>query len=200
MNFRTDGILVVILFVCLSACSGSSEELIQTSIAETKIVDQFKADMQTATEKASGTETPSPSPPPTRAVETVTPAPTIPSYCSVEPNDYLDEIDRIYEEIIDTIDYWNGSAKGDDELLQVELRIRNLLAQTEELVPPADYQKVQEHFLAGVQGNLNAIFGITDQSDTNREGSNRSFQEEFDLAFETWEDANRNRDRVCVNR
>jgi len=161
MNFRTDGILVVILFVCLSACSGSSEELIQTSIAETKIVDQFKADMQTATEKASGTETPSPSPPPTRAVETVTPAPTIPSYCSVEPNDYLDEID---------------------------------------LVPPADYQKVQEHFLAGVQGNLNAIFGITDQSDTNREGSNRSFQEEFDLAFETWEDANRNRDRVCVNR
>jgi hypothetical protein len=71
------------------------------------------------------------------------------------------------------------------------------LEQTEELNPPEDYEQVQEHFLAGVQGNLNAIFGITDQSDSNREGSNRSFQEEFQLAWFAWDDANENRERVC---
>jgi hypothetical protein len=185
------------LLLFISACSAASETDIQTEIAKTEVYQQFLDDAATATQKAMVTDTPEPSLTPTLPPPTNTPAPTVPPYCNINPNPYLEEVDRIYEEIQNTIDYWNASARGEAELLEVEIRIRSLLEQTEELNPPEDYEQVQEHFLAGVQGNLNAIFGITDQSDSNREGSNRSFQEEFQLAWFAWDDANENRERVC---
>jgi hypothetical protein len=180
----------------LTSCGTSSAEITQTSMAKTEVYLQYQLDVLEATKEAKLSFTPTPSPTPRN---TSTPVPTLPAYCYDSATFYLDEVSRIYDEINATIRYWNNSARGDAELLEVELRIRDLLEQTEALEPPEDYMQVQEHFLAGVAGNLNAIFGITDQSDANREGSNRSFQEEFELAWEAWEEANRNRDRVCVS-
>ena len=169
----------------------------------------FQPSTPTATPTLTPTTTSTPTPtlrpthtPPPTNTPTITPKPTItptpfPPFCHDDQEPYLDEVARIYGETLDTIDYWNNSTRGEAELLEIEIVIRDLVAQTELLEPPEDFEDVQLHFLNGMKGNLNAIFGIIDDSDDNREGGNVSFQREFELTWETWDESNANREEVC---
>ena len=146
------------------------------------------------TSPLSPSPTPLPSPTRTPARPTHTPAPP---WCSQDPTPYLDEVARIFEATQDVISYWNDSARGESELLEAELMIRDLIAETEALNPPADFEEMHAHFLNGMQANLYAIFGVADSSDEHLEGSNATFQEEFTLAWEEWDRALEERERQC---
>lgn len=135
---------------------------------------------------------------PTVSIPTVMPTPThLPGWCYADPTWYLEEFGRISNETGNTIQYWNTSARGQDELLYTEASIRSLIAQAESLEPPEDFVAAHEHFLKAMQGTLFAIFGITDFSDENRIGNDATRQEEFEIAVRTIEDALAQREKIC---
>ena len=193
-SIKAHWILPLILPTWIVGCSGSPSEdsLIQTAIAETQVYEDYLALAQEATEKAKPTETPIPIPSPTK-----TPTPSLPDYCYEDAIPYLDEVDSMIGAIIDSIEIWNRSARGDQEILEQELRIRALVDQAELLTPPSDFNVMHEHFMAYVYGTLNATLGVIDASDERREGSNITYLDEFDLALEAWDDAASNREREC---
>lgn len=130
----------------------------------------------------------------------VRPSPTLrsrPSYCYQDPMAYLDEVDRTLEALADAVGDWNQSPRGEAELLEVEVRVRTLLDQAEKLQPPADFAPAHEHFIKALQINLYAIFSITDRSADRLEGTNVSFQEEFQRMRESWQEAYEHRSEVC---
>lgn len=184
----------LVLSLSLTACSGtaSTEAQIATGLAKTQEEEYLSELIMTATQLAIPTETPTPTPRPTK-----TPTPDLPDYCYEDANDYLDQVDEIINGIIDAQHYWNNSARLDPQVLEVELMLRPLVEQTDNLNPPSDFEKMHEHFSAYVDGNLHAILGIIDRSDERLAGSNVTFLDEFDKALDAWDDAVANRDRVC---
>jgi hypothetical protein len=183
-----------IVLICVAGCSSppATEFQIQTAISKTQEYETYLWIAKEATEKARPTETPKPTPRPTR-----TPTVALPDYCFEDANPYLDEVDRIITEITDSVNTWNNSARGDQELLEHELRLRSLVEQADELTPPSDFKEMHEHFIAYVHGTLNATFGVIENNEENRKGNNETYLNEFDLALEAWDDAINNRERSC---
>jgi len=185
---------ILITLICVTGCSNAppTEFQIQTAISKTQEYEMYLWISKEATEKAKPTKTPRPTPRPTR-----TPTAALPEYCFEDANPYLDEVDRIITAISDSIDTWNNSARGDQDLLAHELRLRPLVDQTDNLTPPSDFREMHEHFVAYVHGTLNATFAVIESSEERREGNNATYLNEFDLALEAWDKAVNNRDRNC---
>jgi len=169
----------VLVALACSAC-GMNSRAASTATAQTAEAIAYLSLLKTATAAAQVTDTPTA----TRTEVPRTPTRTSPPWCGQSAAQYLRSMDRLYGASQIAITRWNNSPRGEAELLEMEITLRDLIAQTEALEPPSDYQEVQVHFLAGMQAVLYAIFGITDESEGHLEGSNATYQEEIDLAWE----------------
>ena len=141
------------------------------------------------------TQTPTKPIPPTSTLE---PTPTqLPGWCYVDPTHYLEEFQRIIADLDQAIRCWNSSPRGRGELLAAESSVRSLIRQTEALDPPEDFETAHEHFLNAMDGALHALFGITDNSDSNRIGNDSVRFRELELAGEAIDQALAERDAIC---
>lgn len=135
---------------------------------------------------------------PTISIPTVEPTPThLPGWCYQDPTPYLDECVRIVTEMGNVIQSWNSSPRGQGELLAAESSVRSLIRQAEALKPPYDFEIAHEHFLNAMYGTLYALFGVADNSDTNRIGNDATRQRQLELAWEAVEQSLAERDTVC---
>jgi len=182
---------VALLALGASSC-GPSESVIATGIASTNVVLAAQAQNQTATAVAAATATPTTTPTPVPPTHT-----PMPEWCYQSPDSYLRQVDQILDDREAAIVYWNNSARGDAQLLQTEIMIREVIERAEALVPPRDFQAMHEHLNNALQATLASLFGITDRADEHRVGSNLTMQEEFDLMDDEWERALAARDVAC---
>lgn len=115
----------------------------------------------------------------------------------MDPTHYLEEFQRIIADLDHAIQCWNSSPRGRGELLAAESSVRSLIRQTEALDPPEDFETAHDHFLNAMDGALHALFGITDNSDSNRMGNDSVRFRELELAGEAIEQALAERDAIC---
>lgn len=106
-------------------------------------------------------------------------------------------MDRINTDVSNAIYQWNHSSLSDKDLVIAESAIRASLAEAKELTPPEDYSELQLHLVSAIQAVLYAAFGVVDENESHREGSNNTYQSEFDKAWAAWDDANAKRGATC---
>ena len=136
--------------------------------------------------------------PTTRVIPTVMPTLThLPGWCYEDPTPYLEEFQGIIAETDRAIRYWNSSPRLHGDILAAESSFRSLIRQAESLDPPEDFETAHGHFLNAVHGTLHALFGITDNSETNLAGNDAARHRQLELAGEAIEQALAERDTVC---
>jgi hypothetical protein len=146
-------------------------------------------------DRTSSTPTPTKQILPTSTIE---PTPTqLPGWCYVDPTPYLEEVQRIIGETDRAVRSWNSSPRLRGDLLAAESSFRSMIRQAESLEPPEDFKTAHEHLLNAIHGTLHALFGITDNSETNLAGNDAARHRQLELAGEAIEQALSERDVVC---